>query len=148
MEKEIEKIKQERDEYLAGWKRAKADFANYKKEESERRQEWIDFASERLALNILPVLDSLERADKEMPEGKKENPEVQGVLQIIAQLREILKNQGVESFETVGKKFDPEFHEAVQEVQGEESGVVTEEVERGYTIRGKLLRPARVKVTK
>jgi len=154
MEKEIEKIKKERDEYLDGWKRAKADFLNYKKEEEERIQATIDFSRRCLLVKILPILDNLARAEKEIPEGERENKVYKGFLQIVSQWQEFLKSEGIEEIETVGKPFNPELHEAVGEVdlstgsgQGE-SGVVAEEVEKGYIMNGALIRPAKVKVVK
>ena len=154
MEKEIEKIKKERDEYLDGWKRAKADFLNYKKEEGERIQATIDFSRRCLLEKILPILDNLARAEKEIPEGERENKVYKGFLQIVFQWREFLKNEGIEEIETVGKPFNPELHEAVGEVDpstGLErgvSGMVAEEVEKGYIMNGALIRPAKVKVVK
>ena len=154
MEKEIEKIKKERDEYLDGWKRAKADFLNYKKEEEERIQATIDFSRRCLLVKILPILDNLARAEKEIPEGERENKVYKGFLQIVFQWQEFLKSEGIEEIETVGKSFDPKIHEAVGEVdpstglgQGV-SGVVAEEVEKGYIMNGALIRPAKVKVVK
>jgi molecular chaperone GrpE len=140
MEKEIEKIKEERDEYLEGWKRAKADFLNYKKDEGERMRAVAEYAERELLHKVFPILDNLERAVKEIPD--------KGIAQILAQWKDFLKSQGIEEIETAGKPFNPEVHEAVGEVNGEESGVVAEEVEKGYTLNDKLLRPAKVKVIK
>ena len=148
MEEKIEKITQERDEYLAGWKRAKADFINYKKEEAQRMQVMAGYAYQQLLLMVLPILDNVDRAVKQIPEEEKDNQIYKGFLQIASQWREFLKSQGIEEVETVGKPFDPEMHEAVGEVEGEEPGMVAEEVEKGYIINGKLLRPAKVKITK
>ncbi|HZX49775.1 MAG TPA: nucleotide exchange factor GrpE [Candidatus Paceibacterota bacterium] len=148
MEEKIEKITQERDEYLAGWKRAKADFINYKKEEAQRMQVMAGYAYQQLLLMVLPILDNVDRAVKQIPEEEKDNQIYKGFLQIASQWREFLKSQGIEEVETVGKPFDPEMHEAVGEVGGEEPGMVAEEVEKGYIINGKLLRPAKVKITK
>ena len=78
----------------------------------------------------------------------KEDKNVQGFLQIGNQLREFLKSQGVQELKAEQEKFNPEFHEAVGEVEGEKQGTVEEVVEKGYLLRGKLLRPAKVKVIK
>jgi len=154
MEKEVEleKIKKERDEYLDGWRRAKADFLNYKKDEDERLRLVAECAREELMKKILLILDNLSRAEKEVAEEQKEDKLVKGFLQIASQWREFLKSEGIEEIETVGRPFNPELHEAVEEVDpsagGEKSGMVAEEVEKGYIIRGRLLRPAKVKVVK
>lgn len=146
--KELEKLKRERDEYLDGWKRSKADFLNYKKEEGERFQEMAEYIKGGLLVKILPILDNLVRAEKEIPEKQKGNKVYKGFLHIVGQWRGFLKSQGIEEIQAMGKAFNPEVHEAVGEGEGKESGVVIEEVEKGYTMNGKLLRPAKVKVTK
>ena len=149
MEEEIKKLKKERDEYLDGWRRAKADFLNYKKEEEGRMRLMAEFARAELLLKVLPVLDNIERALKEVEKPAQEDNLYRGFLQIAAQWREFLKSEGVEEIEALGKPFDPAVHEAVGEAEGEQSGVVAEVVEKGYvTHHGKLLRPAKVKVTK
>ena len=146
--KEIEKLKHERDEYLDGWKRSKADFLNYKKEEGERLQEMAEYVKGGLLVKILPILDNLVRAEKEIPEKEKGNKVYKGFLYIVGQWRGFLKSQGIEEVQTIGKPFNPEVHEAVGEVEGKEVGFVAEEVEKGYTMNGKLLRAAKVKVIK
>jgi len=146
MEEEIKKITQERDEYLAGWKRAKADLLNYKKEEAQRMRVMAEYAEQELLLKVFPILDNIERALKEIPD--QESQVYKGFSQILSQWREFLKSRGVEEIETVGKPFDPAVHEAVGEVDGEEPGTVAEEMEKGYMVDGRVLRPAKVKVTK
>ncbi len=149
----LEKAIKERDEYLAGWQRSRADLMNYKKEEMERIGGLMRYAQEELLLKLLPVLDNLERAEKQTNSQDKESSMVQGCLLVISQLRDFLKSQGVEPFQSTGEKFNPELHEAVGEVDppaggGKEPGTVLEEVEKGYLLLGKLLRPAKVKVAK
>jgi len=146
MEEEIKKITQERDEYLAGWKRAKADLLNYKKEEAQRMRVMAEYAEQELLLKVFPILDNIERALKEIPD--QESQVYKGFSQILSQWREFLKSRGVEEIETVGKPFDPAVHEAVGEVDGEEPGTVAEEMEKGYMMDGRVLRPAKVKVTR
>ncbi|MDO8470512.1 MAG: nucleotide exchange factor GrpE [bacterium] len=145
-EQDIAKLQQERDEYLAGWQRARADFLNYRKEEIERLGELFRHANEEFVAKLLPVLDNLERAEKEASEEEKNSLVVQGCLLAISQLRDFLKKQGVEAMKVEGEKFNPEFHEALGVKEGGESGLVAEELEKGYTIYGKLLRPAKVKI--
>ena len=78
--KEIEKLKHERDEYLDGWKRSKADFLNYKKEEGERLQEMEEYVKGGLVVKILPILDNIVRAEKEIPEQEKGSKGYKGVI--------------------------------------------------------------------
>lgn len=144
---DCEKLKAE---YLAGWQRSRADLINYKKEEDARFAESIDYAKAEFISDILPLLDNLEKAEKEIYPDIKDNNFVSGLLQIKQQFLDFLKKQGVEKIETAGRKFDPRFNEAVELVERKdlESGTIAEEVKAGYLISGRLLRPAKVKVVK
>ena len=152
---ECEKLK---NDYLASWQRERADFLNYKKGELERIGELIKYADIGIILKILPILDNFEVVEKNLPNDLKNNESVKGILQIKKQIQDFLKNQGIEEIKSVGEKFDPKFHEIVGEILPSEasakgggkieSGVIIEEVQKGYIINGRLLRPAKVKVTK
>lgn len=150
-DRELEKLQDERDDYLEGWKRARADLVNYKKEEAARMERMAEYAEQELLIKVFPILDNVERAAKQIPDKEKNNQIYKGFLQIAKQWNEFLKSQGVEKIESLGKPFDPEVHEAVDEVEaaeGEEPGIVAEELEKGYMVNGRLLRPAKVKVTR
>lgn len=136
----------ERAEYLAGWQRAKADLINYKREQETKISEYYKFANEGLILDILPVLDSFEMAMKHLSENEKDKNN--GIEQIRNQLKSILKNNGVEEIQAVGEKFNPELHESIEVVEGKESGLVVEEVQKGYGLHGKIIRPSKVRVGK
>ncbi len=150
LSKELEKCQKKMREYLEGWQRERANFLNYKKEEIERVSEMIKFGNEEMILKILPVLDNLEKSQEHIPDNLKDTDYVKGMRQIIKQFQEILKSLGVERIESLGKKFDPRFHEAIEEVEveGKEKGIIVKEVLVGYTFHGRLLRPAKVKVAK
>lgn len=157
LKKEIEDLKNKlkefenlKNEYLAGWQRARADLLNYKKEELERVGNLIRYASEGILLNILPILDNFEIAEKNLPEELKNNENIKGFLLIKKQLIDFLKTQGIEEIDVLGKKFDPAFCEVVEEVETneKETGTVVEEIQKGYKINGRVLRPAKVKVAK
>ena len=144
---EIEKIRKERDEYLDGWQRARAELINYKKDELKRFQEMAKFANESVLREIIAVLDSFDLALMALEkDGKAEK----GIYLIKAQLEDILKNYGLERMSiSIGEKFDPSLHEAVAEVESDKpSGTIIEEIEKGYFLNGKLIRPARVKISK
>ena len=145
--KECQKLKEE---YLAGWKRARADLLNYKKGELERIGELIKYADAGMILKILLILDNFELAEEKMSGKLREDKDVKGLLQIKSQIKDFLKSREVEAIESVGQKFNLELHEVVAEIEtkGKEPGMIIEEVQRGYKIRGKLLRPARVKISK
>ena len=141
------KCQKERDEYLDGWKRTKADLINYKKDEAKRFETMIKFSNESLVRDLIIVLDSFDLALMALEkEGKAEK----GIYLIRAQIEDILKQNGLERvIISVGQQFDPSLQEAVASVESDKpSGIIIEEVERGYTLHGKLVRPARVKVAK
>jgi molecular chaperone GrpE len=150
LKKKLEEAEKKAAGYLAGWQRARADFLNYKKEEVERMEVFLKYAVEEFILKILPVLDNFDLAEKKLPEDSKNSEDVKGLLQIKTQLSDFLKNEGVEEIKTIGEKFDPNLHEAVEEVESKDkdSGIIVEEVQKGYKINGRLLRPAKVKVVK
>jgi len=149
LKKKLQECEKKKEEYLAGWQRAKADFLNYKKEERERTEETLKYAGEILSLNLLPILDNFDFASKNLPKNLMEDENVKGILQIRKQILDFLKTQGVEEIEAKpGGKFDTSFHEAVETAEGKEAGIILEEIKKGYIINGKVLRPAKVKVTK
>jgi len=150
LKKKLDECQKLKDEYLAGWQRVRADLLNYKKDELERIGELIKYSANGLILKILPILDNFEIAEKKLPENLKNDENVKGLLMIKEQIKEFLKSQGVEEIKSVGEKFDPNFHEVVEEVgvKDKEPGIVIEEIRKGYKIDGRLLRPAKVKITK
>lgn len=158
LEKKLEECENFKSQYLNGWQRAKADFLNYKKEEAERIEQFFKYNNEEFVLKILPILDNFEIAvhqkffSKNINEEEKKEIEqtIQGFLQIKKQLEDFLKNQGVEEIKSQGEKFDPNLHEATEEVESSnnEQGIVIEEIQKGYKIQGRLLRPAKVRVAK
>jgi len=145
--KKIEECEKEKEEYLACWKRAKADYLNYKKSEAEKIERIIKNANEELIFEILPVLDNLELAEKNLPGESKEDDFVKGVIQIKKQLKDALAREGLEEIETKDKEFDPNVHEVVEEVKKENisSGIIIEEIKKGYKLNGKVIRPSKVK---
>ena len=158
LKKKLDECEKLKNEYLTGWQRERADLLNYKREEMERIGEILKYADVGLILKILPILDNFEIAARQTfalqnkSSQEKENIDkvIQGFLQIKIQLEEFLKNQGVEKIKSVGEKFDPNFMEVVEtvEAKGKASGIVIEEIQKGYKINGRLLRPAKIKVIK
>ncbi|HNY35821.1 MAG TPA: nucleotide exchange factor GrpE [Candidatus Pacearchaeota archaeon] len=146
--KELEELKQKKEEYFAGWQREKADFLNYKKQEFERLKGTLCIAKESVFEDIIPVLDSFRLAEKAISEEDKSNKSVIGLLMIKKQLQDALKALGLEEIESIGKKFDPNIHEAIEEIEGEEPGMIIEELDKGYSYNGKVIRPSKVKVSK
>jgi molecular chaperone GrpE len=148
LKKELEECQKKRDDYLAGWQRARADFLNYKKEEIERIEELLKYAGVELILKMLPILDNFDLIEKKLADRLKKDENLKGILQIKIQILDFLKSEGVKEMKAVGEKFDPNFHEAVETVEGKEPGKVLEETQKGYLLNGRVLRPAKVKVSK
>jgi molecular chaperone GrpE len=139
--------KDKSDKYLANWQRAEADFSNYKKRAEQEKNDTANFANWALILNILPVLDDLERAVASLPQKLANLTWVDGILLIHRKLRAVLESQGLTEIEAIEKTFDPSLHEAVAHMEGKE-GMVINEVQKGYKLKNKLLRPALVVVGK
>ncbi len=146
--KEIERCKEEKEEILNSLKRERADFLNYKREEEGRITSSINYFLEKITLDILPVLDSFEIAKKAIPDNLKEDEHVIGFLKISDQLNNFLRTISVEEIDCLGKDFDPYLHEAVEMVDGKDQGKIKEEVQKGYKLKDKVIRPSKVKIVK
>ena len=136
----------ERREYLEGWQRAKADHINYKKDEAKRLEDIARFASGSLIQDILPVLDSFDLA---LPHAMTHETE-KGVLLIRSQLMDVLKKRGLEEIAVKsGDEFEPERHESIGAIESDlPVGVIAEEVQKGYTLHERVLRPSSVRLSK
>lgn len=148
LRKQLKQFKKQAKEYLAGWKRARADLLNYKKKIEEREKELITFANESLILDILPILDSFERAINVAPELRDEIW-LEGVKKIKQNLEKILKEKGLERIKTKGM-FSHELHEAVEieKTKKLKPGTIIKELAPGYKLSGKVIRPAKVRVAR
>lgn len=146
------RCEQERKEYLEGWQRAKADHINYKKEEAKRLEDMARFITSGLVQDLLPVLDSFELAIRNVPTSSaaSDKGHEQGVLLIRTQLLDVLKRRGLEPIEvSPGEKFNPERHESIGEVEAElPPGTVAEEIQKGFILRERVVRPSRVRIVK
>lgn len=138
---QLEECKRQAQEYLEGWKRTKADFINYKKEEQERTYQYRAYACKELIKNLLPILDSFEEAMKHIQE--KEH-----VGMILQQMLGVLIKEGVTPIDAIHIPFDPRIHEAVEMAEGKESHMVVEIIQKGYTLHDGVLRVAKVKINK
>lgn len=148
-EQDMEQLKKERDEYLDGWKRAKADFINYKKEEESRARGFTFFVREQMLKSLLPTIESMERAKAELSEKEKTDPMYFGFLQTYSQLEKFLKDQGFKEIDASGE-FNPEFHEIVveEEREGAKSGEIIGVLEKGYMLNGNVIKASKVKIAK
>ncbi len=145
--KECQKLKKE---YLDGWQRARADFLNYKKAETERISEILKYRVEELNSKILLILDNFNFAEKKLPKELENDEYIKGIFQIKKQFQDFFKNQGIEEIKTIGEKFDPNFHEVIEEVESKDKkpGIIVSEIKKGYILHGKIIRPAKVKIAK
>ncbi len=142
-------LRQERDDLQDRLLRSAAEFDNYRKRTERERRELSDAVSADLIRDLLPVVDDLERALAAATDSSDQALR-SGVELIHRQLLEALRRRGAESFETVGRDFDPAWHEALasEPADGHRDGEITAEIRRGYRIGQRLIRPAMVKVAK
>lgn len=146
-EDELTACKKEREEYLDGWKRAKADLANYKKDELRHFEEFAKFTQESLIKEVIAVLDSFDLA---LISSDGDEKSKKGIQLIRNQLEDILRKNGLQRIAvSIGGKFNPAEQEAIGEIASDKpSGTIAEEVESGYSLNGKVVRAARVKISK
>ena len=149
---ENKKLTQEKDnlskEYLGRLERLQADFENYKKRQEKKKKEFIEFANEELLNDLLSVVDNLERALDSTKNEKNAKAIKEGINNTLKGFYNILKKEGVMPMKSVGHRFDPYRHEAVMKTETDKHSedMVTEEFQKGYYIKSKVLRPAIVKV--
>ncbi len=125
--------------------RTQANFENYRKQNEKRMVELEKFAARRIILDILPIMDNLQLALRNAPQNEEF---VKGVELIYQQLLALLDKYEIKIMETVGKKYDPYYHEALLKIPSEESeGIIIEEFQKGYILHGSVLRHARVKIS-
>jgi len=147
VEAQLDKAQAEAQRYLANWQRAEADFSNYKRRMEQERDEARRMSNAALIINILPVLDDLERALASLDISLAGLTWFDGIRLIYRKLLLVLEASGVRQIEAEGEPFDPRFHEAVMHGPGPEGKVVAE-VQRGYKLHDRVLRPAMVVVGK
>jgi molecular chaperone GrpE len=144
-------------EYKAGWQRAQADYINLQREIDLKRSEWAQMSEYLILSDFIPVYENFKTAFNHHPELNADNEEhkqmknwADGIGYIMKQFGDVLKNHGIEEIKTIGEKFDPAFHEAVGEEEKEdaEAGAILKEIEGGYKMGEKVLKPAKVIVCK
>ena len=147
LERLRQEVKQSKDQYL----RTLAEFDNTKKRLHREKEEFVKYASETMVRELLPIVDSLDQALVAVDKQADPQAVIKGVHLIYRQLLGLLDKEGVKRIPTVGERFDPHKHEAVAQVEtddGKPEETVVEEVQVGYTMHGKVIRPAIVKVAK
>jgi molecular chaperone GrpE len=143
-------VEQDAADARAGWQRSAADFANYRRRTEQERNASLGLANEMLLLKILAVVDDFDRALAQMPKELEHLGWIEGLWLVERKLRALLESEGVTPIEAAGKPFDPREHEAVvhEETTTAPDDTVIGELQRGYRIRDRVLRPALVSVAK
>lgn len=146
---ELEQLQQEKDEIYDRMLRIQAEFDNFKRRTQKEKIAERKYKSQDLANELLPVLDNFERA-LQVENNDATSSIIEGITMVYQQLLDALKSQGIEEIDCVGKPFDPNLHHAVMQVEDEEqeSNTVVEELQTGYMLEDRVLRPSMVKVNK
>ncbi|MNB73635.1 heat shock protein GrpE [compost metagenome] len=145
----VKRLQELAEEAQARTLRVQADFDNFRRRTQKEKEELAQYATSKLVTELLPVLDNFERALVTAPGNAESEAFTKGINMIFRQLEGVLKSEGLTAMETVGQPFNPEYHQAIMQVESEEheEGIVTEEVQKGYLLKDKVLRPAMVKVS-
>lgn len=149
LEAELKEAKTQADDYYNRLQRLQAEFDNFRKRTFKEKEELVKYASERVVRELLPVIDNFERALEAAKNTQDFAALAQGVEMIFRQLNGVLGKEGLAEIEAVGQAFDPNLHEAIMQVDSEEhpANTVVEEVQKGYYLKDKVLRPSMVKVS-
>ena len=147
LQKALAEEKEKAEKYLANWQRSQADLENYVKRAEQEKSETVECANRMLVLDMLPILDDFERAFASLPVELDEQNWTEGMRLIYNKIKAVLETQGLAEIRAKGEYFDPYWHEAAGQLEGEE-GIVVEEIRKGYKFKDKLLRPSMVMVGK
>ena len=145
LQAQVQELQERADRMRASWQRAQADLANYRKQVEREQEEVTALASGALLTDLLPLLDDLERALGSVAAELRSYTWIEGIWLIYKKLEAILGGYGIEEVKAQGQPLDPRLHQPVAEVDGE-AGMVVGVVQKGYTLRQRLLRPALVTV--
>ncbi|MEA4902289.1 nucleotide exchange factor GrpE [Desulfitobacterium sp.] len=150
LEAELKQSKEQADDYYSRLQRLQAEFDNFRKRSQKEKEETVKYAAERVIEAMLPVLDNFERAVSSSQTNQDFNAFSQGVEMILKQMKISLEKEGLKPIEAVGQAFDPNLHDAVLQVDSEEypENTVVEELQKGYYLKEKVLRPSMVKVSR
>jgi molecular chaperone GrpE len=150
LRQQVAAAEQEAGEARAGWQRAAADFANYKRRTEQERDATLGLANELLLRKLLVVVDDFDRALAAMPSELQRLGWIEGIWAIDRKFKALLESEGLTPIDAQGKPFDPREHEAVvhEETSRAPDGTVTNELQKGYRLRDRVLRPAMVAVAK
>lgn len=148
--KRIAELESELAEMKNRYLRAQADLENFRRRTRKEMEEQAKYAGMAVIKELLPALDNLERALAASRDGNASDGLAKGVEMVYQQIFDILSHSGLKEIPAVGEPFNPEFHEAVMQIESEEhdSGIVVEELQKGYQLKDRVIRPSMVKVSK
>lgn len=148
LQQEIESLRRSAEETQNSYLRVMADFDNFRKRQRDETARLTSCAREDLILKLLPMVDNFDRTLQATEAEHSYESLVEGVTLTLRHIREMLEKEGLEPIEAVGQEFDPEFHDALMRVETDDypENTIIDEIEKGYTLNGKVLRPSRVRV--
>ncbi|MFZ3576491.1 nucleotide exchange factor GrpE [Virgibacillus sp. DJP39] len=149
LKEEVEKLQNEKEEVYQKMLRIQAEFDNYKKRSMREKETTNKYKSQDIVNDLLPAIDNFERA-LQVDVSEAQDSFVEGISMVYRMLKDALKSHNVEEIETVGKEFDPNLHHAVMQAEDDEAeaNTVVEEMQKGYMLKDRVIRPAMVKVNK
>lgn len=147
---EVENLQEENEELNNKYLRMTADFQNYKKRAEKEKSDIYNFANEKLMIDLLPIIDNLERAVKSYKDEGKDASLTEGVEMILKQFLDVCHKNGVEEIKAINEEFDPNFHHAVMQEENDdyEANIIMDVFQKGYILNQKVIRPSMVKVSK
>jgi len=150
LQADLDAAQSKADEYLDGWQRSRAEFANYKKRVEREQEQVYQNAAGSIIKRYLDVLDDLERALKNRPQAGDGAAWAAGIELIYRKFSSLLENEGVRAMQAEGEYFDPNLHEAItqEDNQDYESGQIIEVIKQGYLLGDRVLRPAQVRIAR
>lgn len=149
LERQLEEQRKLADENHQRYLRTQADFDNFRRRSRQEKEDFAKYASGKLIEQLLPIVDNFERALFAAKDNKDYEALLKGVDMIYRQLDQVLVHEGLQPIESVGQPFNPEYHQAIMQVESDEheEGIVLEEMQKGYKLKDKVLRVAMVKVS-
>jgi len=145
MEEQLRAAEEKARTYLANWQRTQADLENLRKRAQQEKREALDFANSTLMTKLMNAFDDLERAFSRPAAEMRKASWVEGARLSFEKLKGVLQSEGVQQIEAVGQPFDPRYHQAIMRQPGQD-GIVLDEVQKGYIMNGRVLRPSMVVV--
>ncbi|GKS10197.1 nucleotide exchange factor GrpE [Paenibacillus chitinolyticus] len=146
---ELDELRKAAEESQQRLLRAQADFDNFRRRTRQEKEEFAKYASLKLIEQMLPVIDNFDRALVSSRETQDFEALTKGIEMVYRQLGQVVTQEGLTPIEAVGQPFNPEFHQAIMQVESDEheEGIVVEEVQKGYMLKDKVIRPSMVKVS-